>query len=226
MGAGACSMDGNVRERLQAAYDANAEARDRRDDPKWKRNVREVSLNALRRGGLNRLLEIGAGTGHDGVFFQQHGLAVVCVDLSPEMVRLCREKGLEAHVMDVMELRFPADSFDAAYSFNSLLHLPKAELPVALREVRRVLRPGGLFFLGLYGGHDHEGVWDEDTYEPKRFFSFHTDEDLFRTVEKAFDVVSFERIDVAAEDPHFHFQSLILRSGGRPAGPRAPRGGS
>jgi SAM-dependent methyltransferase len=226
MGAAIGSMDGDVRGRLQAAYDANAEARDRRDYPEWKRNVREVFHRTLQGEGLNKLLEIGAGTGHDGAFFAQQGLNVVCVDLSPEMVRLCHKKGLEAHVMDVIELRFPADSFDAVYSFNGLLHLPKAELPVALREVRRVLRPGGSFFLGLYGGHDHEGVWNEDTYEPKRFFSFHTDEHLLRTVEKTFDVVSFERIDVASKDPQFHFQSLILRSGGRPVGSCPPRGDS
>jgi SAM-dependent methyltransferase len=220
------AMGDDLRDRLRTAYAADAEARDRRDYPEWKRNVREAFLKILQREHPNKLLEIGAGTGHDGAFFARQGLDIVCVDLSPEMVRLCREKGLEAHVMDVIELRFPADSFDAVYSFNSLLHVPSAELPVALREVRRVLRPGGSFFLGLYGGHDHEGVWNEDTYEPKRFFSFHTDEHLLRTVEKTFDVVSFERIDVATEDPRFHFQSLILRSGGRPVGSCPPRGDS
>ncbi len=206
-------MRDDLRDRLRAAYDAHAEARDWRALPAWKRNVREAFLKALQREGLNKLLEVGAGTGRGGVFFRRQGLDVFCIDLSPEMVRFCHEKGLEARVMDVVDLQFPVDSFDAVYSFNGLLHLPRAELPVALREVRRILRPGGSFFLGLYGGYDHEGVWEEDTYEPKRFFSFQTDEHLLCTVENAFDVVSFERIDVDAEDPRFHFQSLILRKG-------------
>ena len=206
-------MRDDSRDRFRTAYDAHAEARDRRDNPEWKRKVRQDFLSSLARDERRRLLEIGAGTGRDGVFFRRQGLDVFCIDLSPEMVRFCREKGLEARVMDVADLQFPVDSFDAAYSFNSLVHLPKAELPEALQEVRRVLRPGGSFFLGLYGGYDHESVWEQDTCEPKRFFSFHTDEHLFQTVEKAFDVVSFGRVDVGAEDTRFHFQSLILRKG-------------
>ena len=216
-------MDSDLRDRLRAAYDTSAEARDRRDVPEWKRSVRETFLKTLQREGHTRLLEIGAGTGHDGAFFREHDLDVVCVDLSPEMVRLCREKGLEAHVMDVIDLRFPVDSFDAAYSLNTLLHLPNAQLPEALREVHRVLRPGGSFFLGLYGGYNHQGIWEEDTYTPKRFFSFHTDEQLLRTVTRTFDVVSFGSVDVGAEDPRFHFQSLVLKRRDRPVGPNPER---
>ncbi len=204
-------MHDNPRDRLRATYDANAEARDRRDLPEWKRNVREAFLKILQREEHTRLLEIGAGTGHDGVFFLQEGLHVVCVDLSSEMVRFCREKGLEAHVMDVVDLQFAPDAFDAVYSFNSLLHLPRADLPTALREVRRVLRPGGTFFLGLYGGYNHEGVWEEDTYDPNRFFSFQADEDLLDVAGEVFDMVSFDRIAVKTDDPRLHFQSLILR---------------
>jgi SAM-dependent methyltransferase len=217
------AMRDDLRDRLRTAYDAHAEARDRRTYPEWKRSVRAAFLEVLRHEEHGRLLEIGSGAGHDGAFFRGQGLDVVCVDLSPEMARLCREKGLEAHVMDVVDLRFAPDAFDAAYSFNSLLHVPKADLPRALREVRRVLRPGGTFFLGLYGGYTHEGVWEEDTYKPKRFFSFHTDGDLLDAVGAIFDVVSFGHIDIAAEDPRFHFQSLILKKGDRPAGPRLPK---
>ncbi|TMD70000.1 MAG: class I SAM-dependent methyltransferase [Chloroflexi bacterium] len=44
------------------------------------------------------MLEIGAGTGNDSLFFRDNGLHVVCTDLSPAMVDLCTEKGLEAYV--------------------------------------------------------------------------------------------------------------------------------
>jgi len=205
---------GSHRDELRVAYDAMAETRDREGYPAWKRNVRADFLEVLRREEHARLLEIGAGPGRDGSFFAERGLNVVCVDLSPEMVRLCLEKGLEAHVMDAVDLRLPAGSFDAVYSFNGLLHLPKPELPRALREVRRVLRPGGPFFLGLYGGLDREGTWEEDAYEPKRFFSYHTDEGLLEAVAGIFDVVSFDRVAVESADPRFHFQSLILRKSG------------
>jgi SAM-dependent methyltransferase len=212
-------VSSDTRDRLRAAYDANAEARDRRTRPAWKRKIRETFLSVLQREGHTRLLEIGAGTGQDGALFARQGLDVVCVDLSPKMVRLCREKGLEAHVMDVVDLRFPADAFDAVYSFNSLLHLARSELPEALHEIHRVMNPSGLFFLGIYGGYDFEGIWEQDTYAPKRFFSFHTDEHLLRAIEKTFDVVSFECVDVGMQDPRLRFQSVILRPGSALEGP-------
>jgi ubiquinone/menaquinone biosynthesis C-methylase UbiE len=62
------------------------------------------------------LLEVGAGTGQDSIFFQVNGLAVAATDLSPGMVESCRRKGLEAYVMDLKDLSFPAESFDAAYA--------------------------------------------------------------------------------------------------------------
>jgi hypothetical protein len=68
----------------------------------------------------------------------------------------------------------------------------------------------------MYGGYDHEGVWEEDDCEPRRFFAFHTDAGLLETSAAVFDIVSFERIALDDADPRIHFQSLILRSpGGR-----------
>ena len=74
-----------------------------------------------------------------------------------------------------------------------------------------------MFFLGLYGGFNREGVWEEDTYEPKRFFSFYTDEQLLAAVGGFFDVASFDRVVVESADPRFHFQSLVLQSRPLPA---------
>jgi hypothetical protein len=57
-------------------------------------------------------------------FFQQQGLGVMALDLSPERIKLCHAKGLKAQVMDYRKLEFEA-SFDAIYALNSLLHTPK-----------------------------------------------------------------------------------------------------
>ena len=112
-------------------------------------------------------------------------------------------------VMDMIDLDFGDESFDAIYSLNSLLHLPKTELPLVLREVRRVLKVDGLFLLGVYGGYDFEGIWEKDSYIPKRFFSFHSDEGLQRVVTADFELLSFKPI--SSGDGDMHFQSLTLR---------------
>lgn len=203
-------MTDDVRIRLRTAYAGTAEDRDSRRRQPWKYDVRRAFLEHLREAGARTVLELGAGPGRDAAFFRENGRKVVCIDLSDDMVARCRQKGLTAHVMDMADLRFPDASFDAIYALNSLLHIPKAELPDVLAGIERVVAPAGLFFMGVHGGFDFEGVWEDDTYEPKRFFSFYTDTDLRDVVSRVFDVVSFNRI-VLEEREGPHFQSLVLR---------------
>jgi len=175
----------------------------------WKVKERANFLSLLRQEHSQSLLEIGAGAGKDSKFFHDQGLTVTCIDLSPEMVKLCRQKGLAAQVMDMTSLDFPPDSFDAVYSLNSLLHIPKVKFPNALENVKKVLKPAGLFYLGVYGGEEFEGIWELDSYTPKRFFSFHSDENIQKRTSDVFDLLSFKKINV--DNNSSHFQSLILR---------------
>jgi len=101
------------------------------------------------------------------------GMNVTCIDLSPEMIKLCQQKGLSAHVMDMTNLDFPPNTFDAVYALNSLLHIPKTEFRIVLENVGKVLKPSGVFYLGVYGtDEEFEGVWEQDAYNPKHFFHF------------------------------------------------------
>ena len=67
-----------------------------------------------------------------------------------------------------------------------------------------------MVFIGLYGGLDHEGVWEHDSYEPKRFFSFFTDEHLKQEITRVFDILSFESLRLQPDD-NLDFQWLVLR---------------
>ncbi|GAB3834252.1 hypothetical protein GCM10027610_029570 [Dactylosporangium cerinum] len=192
---------------LQAAYDARAAWRDGLGKEPWKLAERQAFRDRLAPGA--RLLEIGAGTGQDSVYFRDEGFAVVAADLSPAMVEHCRAKGLEAHVMDFLQLDVPPGSFDAVYTMNCLLHVPNHDLPTVLAAIRAVLRPGGLFFLGVYGGTESaEGAVDNDEYVPPRFFSWRTDEQLLGFASAWFDVVDFH---IVGEGRGHRFQSLTLR---------------
>jgi SAM-dependent methyltransferase len=191
---------------LRASYDAGAEARDRTARRDWKLDERAAFLDRLRVAEAKTLLEVGAGTGQDSAWFQGEGLAVTAVDLSPEMVARAAAKGVSAHVRDVLHLSFPEASFDAVYSLNALLHVPNADLDDALRAVRAVLKPGGLFFLGVFGGEAEEGVAADDRHVPARFFSFRTDEQLLAYAGKHFEILDFHVYD----DGEVRFQSLTL----------------
>lgn len=193
---------------LRECYNQMAEERSQKRVAVWKEEERAHFLSLLEREGKRRLLEVGAGHGRDSKFFQDNGLDVVCTDLSPEMVGLCQEQGLTAYEMDFLSLDFPPSSFDAAYALNCLLHVPKKDLPQVLQAIHDLLKPNGLFYLGLYGGHNHEGTWPEDHYEPKRFFSYHTDEGIQQAVAPFFELLYFKAIALTG---YRNFQSMILR---------------
>ncbi|MFI0943191.1 class I SAM-dependent methyltransferase [Streptomyces sp. NPDC021020] len=191
---------------LREAYDARAAWRDGRTKEPWKTEERQAFRARLAPGA--RLLEIGAGTGHDSACFAHEGLAVTAADLSPAMVERCRAKGVDARVMDALHLDVPPGSFDAVYTMNCLLHVPNHDLSAALSGIRDALRPGGLFFLGVYGGTESaEGPLDGDEYVPPRFFSWRTDGQLLGFATASFEVVDFHTREVGTR----RFQSLTLR---------------
>ncbi|UCB42765.1 MAG: class I SAM-dependent methyltransferase [Dehalococcoidales bacterium] len=198
------------RDDLRKTYDLQANLRDASSIQEWKVEERASFLSLLQKEDKQTLLEIGSGPGRDGEFFQKQGLQVTCIDLSPEMIRLCHQKGLTAYVMDMTNLTFANNSFDAVYTLNSLLHLTKAELPAVLRQIHSLLKPAGLFFMGVYGGDDFEGTLEDDPSDPKRFFSYFTDEHIQKVVSQVFDILSFRQIPVQRADNR-HFQSLVLK---------------
>jgi SAM-dependent methyltransferase len=196
-----------VVEELRASYDAAAEDRDRALEQDWKLDERAAFHDRLRAAEARTLLEIGAGTGQASAWFSNEGLTVTAVDLSPAMVARTAAKGVPAIVADVLHLGLPESSFDAAYSLNTLLHVPNADFDDALRAVRTVLVPGGLFFLGVFGGDAEEGVADNDSHVPPRFFSFRSDQQLLSYAQKRFDILDFHVVELA---DGLRFQALTL----------------
>jgi len=94
-----------------------------------------------------QVLEIGVGMGADYIRFIQAGARAVGVDLSLRSLELARQNAENNQVKplllhgDAEALPFPNGSFDLVYSWGVLHHTPEIER--ALREVHRVLRPGG-----------------------------------------------------------------------------------
>lgn len=200
----------DVSARNRQAYDLKVEERAGGPDlPAWKAHEQERFLARLQEEGRRTVLEIGAGTGRHGLWFQEAGLDVVCSDLSFEMVEHCRSQGLRAEVQDFLHLDVPAP-VDAVFSMNCLLHVPLADLPAVLLRIEGCLAPDGLFFWGQYGGVRREGERDDDHYVPKRFFSSQTDEELLEMATAVFDHVEFRSVTLGWEDGG-HFQALTLR---------------
>jgi SAM-dependent methyltransferase len=98
-----------------------------------------------------RVLEIGCGTGSDLLQFAKHGAVAVGIDITPEHLRLARERvGQLAKVREAeaTALPFPNESFDYVYSHGVLHHIEDPRRVVD--EIFRVLKPGGRFNVHVY----------------------------------------------------------------------------
>jgi SAM-dependent methyltransferase len=127
----------------------------------WYQGRRRVIERAIGRLGLPagaRILDAGCGSGRNMVDLARHG-AVTGVELSPTSVRLARERDCgEVLEGSVLDMPFDEASFDLTVSFDVIEHLQ--DDVAALRELRRVTKPGGVLLVTvpayqwLWSGHD------------------------------------------------------------------------
>lgn len=107
-------------------------------------------IDALPQGA--RVLDLGCGPGHAAARMAQAGLAVDAADASPEMVALAaRHKGVTAWRATFEQIEGDA-LYDGIWAGFSLLHAPREALPRHLAAIRRALRPGGAFWIGMKTG--------------------------------------------------------------------------
>jgi ubiquinone/menaquinone biosynthesis C-methylase UbiE len=101
-----------------------------------------------------RVLEIGCGLGTDGAQFAKAGADYTGVDLTQAAVELAQKRFELFHLpgafrtADAEQLDFPDNSFDLVYSHGVLHHTP--DTAGAVKEVHRVLKPGGRAEVMLY----------------------------------------------------------------------------
>jgi ubiquinone/menaquinone biosynthesis C-methylase UbiE len=115
----------------------------------YRREFRAYLLPWLK--SADRLLDVGVGPGTITVDFAERLTdgAIIGIDSAPAAVsatlRLAAERGvsnLSVSVGDVYDLEFPDASFDVVHAHQLLQHL--SDPIAALRQMRRVCRPGGL----------------------------------------------------------------------------------
>jgi SAM-dependent methyltransferase len=133
-------------------------------------DARDVAFEAIAETEPRRVLEVGPGRGELAERIAgELGVQVLAVDQSPRMVELTRARGVEAVVGDVQDLPFADGAFDCVLAAWVLFHVP--DLNRALREVRRVLRPGGRLVAATNGERTLAELWDLVGYVPEYTFS-------------------------------------------------------
>ncbi|WP_205843700.1 class I SAM-dependent methyltransferase [Nakamurella deserti] len=104
--------------------------------------------------GRGRVLDAGCGPGRLTRHLADLGVDAVGVDLSPEMVRIARERhpDLDVSVGDLDALPAADGSLAGVLAWYSVIHTRPAALPGVLAELLRVLRPGGWLLIAVQSG--------------------------------------------------------------------------
>jgi ubiquinone/menaquinone biosynthesis C-methylase UbiE len=136
----------------KAYYDAFSERYDRGRDRGYHKLIDDQAAELVRRVGQGMdVLEVGCGTGLLLSRVAGFARSAKGIDLSPGMLERARQRGLDVVEGSATALPFGDASFDVAYSFKVLSHVP--ELERALAEMIRVVRPGGHIVFDIYNRH-------------------------------------------------------------------------
>jgi 2-polyprenyl-3-methyl-5-hydroxy-6-metoxy-1,4-benzoquinol methylase len=121
----------------------------------WNRH--QLTLEMVAAGGLEtnaRILDVGCGPGHLVFDLDRMGFQVTGLDVAPAMIDLCRQhaQALKTEIPrfvtgDVENTGLPSGSFDAVTALGVIEYM-ESDSPM-LREMHRVLRPGGILILNV-----------------------------------------------------------------------------
>ena len=116
-------------------------------------------------GDLGPICDMGCGPGQIARYFHRQGVDTLGVDLSPRMVAEAQRLNPEIHFHqgDMLSLPDADNSWGGIAAFYCIIHIPREQIVDALREMKRVLKPGGVLLVAFHIGDEtkHLDEWWE-----------------------------------------------------------------
>ena len=151
-------------------------------------------------GDRRPVWDFGCGPGQTTKYLNDLGIKISGLDLSERMLEQARTSHPEIHFRkgNILALEFENDSIAGVIAFYAIVHFTQEQVGMALREIYRVLQPGGLFLLTYHIGEE----------------TIHIDEFLGKKVDLEFmffttDFISgclkdngFDKIDIIEREPY------------------------
>ena len=152
----------------QTSYDTVApeyaeKFKDEMDDKPFDHNC----LDRLARevGDLGPICDLGCGPGQIARYLHRQGVNTLGVDLSPQMIAEAQRLNPEIpfHQGNMLALPDADNSWGGIAAFYCIIHIPREQIVDALREMKRVLKPGGVLLVTFHIGAEikHIEEWWE-----------------------------------------------------------------
>jgi ubiquinone/menaquinone biosynthesis C-methylase UbiE len=136
---------------------------------------------------FGKVLDIGCGSGVAARNLQEKGLQVCGIDLSEELLKASRIESPDSTFcnMDMRNLLFPGNNFNGIWQMASLLHLEKKDVPMALNEANRVLKPKGVIYVPVKMG-EGEGLEEDKRYgNALKYYAYYQPKEIETLLENA-----------------------------------------
>jgi SAM-dependent methyltransferase len=166
-------------------------------DSWWNAGMRDIEAQLLHRAALPRkgvLLDVGCGSGQMMLWFASGHSAwkVLGIDISTDAVESARALGIDVMQQSALDIQLPSASVDLVLALDVLHHLPlDGGDRVALREIHRVLRPGG-YLLVRTNAQSIPRAADDVEYQYHKY----DPGELFEKLETTgFQIVRFSRVN-------------------------------
>jgi len=160
------------------------------------RGIGKIHDLQLERG--SKVLDIGCGNGKTVSALIEMGMDVTGLDFSPTAVNYCIKTFGDKAKFSIAEcnrMPFPDNSFDAVTAVHIFEHLDNLQLSDTIKEIRRILVPGGKVFVRSFAVGDSraEGK-DHDVRGNGISYRYYTTEQM-KEIFEGFDILMMERKD-------------------------------
>jgi ubiquinone/menaquinone biosynthesis C-methylase UbiE len=134
---------------------------------------RQIVSSLIQDVPRTRMLELGCGTGHWSAYFIGQGFGLTGTDVSEAMLKLAREKELNAGFIqaDARNIPFEDESFAVVSSITMLEFVDNQDS--VFQEIYRVLKPGGWLILGCLNARSvlGENKEQDETFKNAQFIT-------------------------------------------------------
>ena len=150
--------------------------------------------------GRGELCDMGCGPGQVARYLRDRGAEVSGLDLSLGMLEQARQLNpdIQFRQGDMLALELPDESYAGIAAFYAIVNIPLASLPLALGEMHRVLKGGGLLLLAFHVG--------DETVRPEELWGRPVSIDFFffpiKLIRQSLEAVGFLIEDVVEREPY------------------------